>query len=367
MTWTSPMNGPCSTMYIAPRHIIVAASDRAECTALRSATMPMPPASAMGPRIQNATASPSGTCPFINGAAALTMVAAYLYRVAGDGLAGGVGRALRRAQRLRLLGLNDVVVLLVVAEAHRMRRRLHAGQQRGHQLLLGVDELLAIVECQLVLVAHRERTGRARLDAQAAENAAQVVDLIDLAVALTGRIPLRLGVVTALDVDRVGRAGPGAQLAADALLQAVRVPVEHVPAVVARGGRVDVERVLLRVDLLEHGREGQPEPLGEAEDAAGRLRLRRLGRRGPRGRARRTRRRAGRRARSGARVRPVSHRRHSPSDRGRRRALKPAPASEPGVPADPSAGSGTRGRGGTRPPPRPPEPPCVWRMRSPTR
>src|SRR5882724_10411878 len=61
------MNGPCSTMYIAPRHIIVAASDRAECTALRSATMPMPPASAMGPRIQNATASPSGTCPFMSG------------------------------------------------------------------------------------------------------------------------------------------------------------------------------------------------------------------------------------------------------------------------------------------------------------
>src|SRR5882757_1946344 len=61
------MNGPCSTMYIAPRHIMVAARDSAECTALRRATVPRPPASAIGARIQNATASPSGTCPFTSG------------------------------------------------------------------------------------------------------------------------------------------------------------------------------------------------------------------------------------------------------------------------------------------------------------
>ncbi len=81
---------------------------------------------------------------------------------------------------------------------------------------------------------HRQRAGRAGLDAQPAEDAAQVVDLVDRAVPLAGREARLLGVVGALDVDGVGRAGPGAQLAADALLQAVRVPVEHVPAVVAR-------------------------------------------------------------------------------------------------------------------------------------
>ncbi len=48
----------------------------------------------------------------------------------------------------------------------------------------------AVVERELVLVAHRQRPRRARLDAQPAEDAAQVVDLIDRAVALTGREPL---------------------------------------------------------------------------------------------------------------------------------------------------------------------------------
>ena len=37
---------------------MVATSDSAECTALRSSTMPIAPSSATGPRIQNATASP---------------------------------------------------------------------------------------------------------------------------------------------------------------------------------------------------------------------------------------------------------------------------------------------------------------------
>ena len=42
------------------------------------------------------------------------------------------------------------------------------------------------------------------------------------------------GVGGRLDVDGVGRTGPGAQLAADALLQAVVVAVELVAPVVAR-------------------------------------------------------------------------------------------------------------------------------------
>src|SRR5439155_639784 len=98
-----------------------------------------------------------------------------------------------------------------------------------------------------------------------AADAAQVVDLVVHAVALTGREPRLLGVVPALDIDRVGRAGPGAQLAADALLQPVRVPVELVPPVVAGRGRGADLRVLLGDDLLEHRREGDPETLERVE------------------------------------------------------------------------------------------------------
>src|SRR5439155_575886 len=153
----------------------------------------------------------------------------------------------------------DVVVLLVVAQAHVVRRLLHARQQWREQLLLGEDQVLAAVPGQLVLVAHGQRAGRAGLDAQPAEDAAGVVDLVHGGVPLTGRVP-RLGrVVATLDVDRVRRAGPGAQLAADALLQTVRVPVEDVPAMEPGCRRAPDLRVLLGDHLLEQVREGDPE------------------------------------------------------------------------------------------------------------
>ena len=90
-----------------------------------------------------------------------------------------------------------VVVALVVAEPHRVRRLLHAGQQRGEQVGLLVDQVRAVVVGQLVLVGHRERPGRAGLDAQAAQDAAQVVDLVDAAVALAGAEPARRSVFEA--------------------------------------------------------------------------------------------------------------------------------------------------------------------------
>ena len=62
------------------------------------------------------------------------------------------------------------------------------------------------------------------------------------------------------DVDRVGRAGPGAQLAADALLQPVGVPVELVAAVEAAGDGVRVLGVGLRDGLLEDRPERDAEP-----------------------------------------------------------------------------------------------------------
>src|SRR3546814_2065003 len=125
-----------------------------------------------------------------------------------------------------------------------------------------MDEVLPVVVGQLVFVRHRQRTGRAGLDAQAAQDAAQVVDLIDAAIALAGREPARLlplegavDIVRALDVDRVGRTGPGTQLTPDALLQAVGPTVELVPAVEARSGGLLLEGVLLRDHLPEHGAE----------------------------------------------------------------------------------------------------------------
>src|SRR5690242_9761815 len=69
--------------------------------------------------------------------------------------------------------------------------------------------------------------------------------------ALSGRDPIVRGVLGRDDADAVGRAGGRAQRAADALLEAVLVPVQAVAAAVARVHRPLVLRVLLRDRLLE--------------------------------------------------------------------------------------------------------------------
>src|SRR5690606_40480721 len=90
--------------------------------------------------------------------------------------------------------------------------------------------------------------------------------LVDAAVPLAGRVPLLGGVVGALDVDRVRGAGPGAQLAADALLQAVRPAVELVPPVEAGRGRLLHLGVLNGLALHENLVERDPEPLHRVQE-----------------------------------------------------------------------------------------------------
>src|SRR5581483_12001562 len=99
-----------------------------------------------------------------------------------------------------------------------------------------------------------------------ASDAAQIVDLVDPPVAFARREPLLIGVVGAFDIDGVGRARPGAQLAADALLQAVFVAVELVAAVIARRHRAGILRVFLGERLFEHRPEGDAEPGEGAEE-----------------------------------------------------------------------------------------------------
>ena len=163
-------------------------------------------------------------------------------------------------------GAEAVVVPLGLAEAHVVRGRFHAGQQRREQLLLGPDQGFPVVVRDLVLVGHGQRPGGAGFHAQPAQDAAQVVDLVDGAVPLAGGVPLLRRVVAAFHVDRVRRAGPGAQLAADALLQPVRPAVELVTAVVTGRGRVLHLGVLDGVNLLEHRPEGGPESFDGAQE-----------------------------------------------------------------------------------------------------
>src|SRR3989440_4919074 len=116
-------------------------------------------------------------------------------------------------------------------------------ERLGQQHLLGEDQVGAVVVRQLVVVAHRDRVERAGDLAVAAEDAATEVDLVDRGVALAGRHSVLGVVLSGDDADAVGRAGGGAERAADALLQP-RV-LEAVQLVAAAEAPVD-RRLLLR-------------------------------------------------------------------------------------------------------------------------
>src|SRR5215470_9712344 len=163
-------------------------------------------------------------------------------------------------------GTEPVVVTFGGAEPHRVRRRLHARLQRGEQLLLGPDQALPVVVGELVVVGHGQGPGGAGFHAQPAQDAAQVVDLVDDAVPLARRVALARRVIGALHVDGVGGAGPGAQLTADALLQPIRPAVQLVTAVEPRRGGLLLLRVLDGVHLLEHLPEGDAEALDGAQE-----------------------------------------------------------------------------------------------------
>ncbi|CDZ89639.1 hypothetical protein RHRU231_520018 [Rhodococcus ruber] len=164
---------------------------------------------------------------------------------------GGAGRGLGHRA--------EVVVLVGRARVHVVGWCHHAGPERGEQPGLVVDQVGPVVVGHLVLVGHGQRPRRAGLDAQTASDAAQVVDLVDASVALPRRVSPVVGVVRALDVDGVGGARPGTQLAPDALLEPVGVAVELVAAVVARCGRFLLLGVSLGLGLVEHRPEGDAE------------------------------------------------------------------------------------------------------------
>src|SRR6266536_6536138 len=169
----------------------------------------------------------------------------------------------RRTRRSRvLLVVRDRCVVQVAVGDRDLLHRF------GEQHVLRVDEVVARVLGDLVLIAERDRVERARELAVAAEDAAAHVDLVDTRVALPGGDAVLRRVLVSNDADAIRGTGGGAERAADALLQPVLVPVQAVAAAEARVDRALVLRVLLRDRLLEQLPEGD----GEALDAVDRLR-----------------------------------------------------------------------------------------------
>src|SRR5215207_5814968 len=160
--------------------------------------------------------------------------------------------------RLRFVGRDRRVVEAGVGD----RDALH---RLGEEHVLRVDQVVARVLGELVLVPERDRVERAGEFAVAAEDAAAHVDLVDAGVALAGRDPVRRRVLGRDHADAVGRARGSAERAADALLEPVLVRMQPVAAPEARVDRPFVLRVLLRDRLLEDLPEGDAEAPGGAQ------------------------------------------------------------------------------------------------------
>ena len=129
-------------------------------------------------------------------------------------------------------------------------RRHDAARRRDEQVLLVPDEVLVAVDGELVVLAHEDRRHRAGLFAVAAEDAARLVDLVDLRVARPGgHAAVVLG---RFEIDRVGRAGHRAEAAGDALLEAVLVPHQHLFAPPFREHRDLLVGIVDAHRLLEH-------------------------------------------------------------------------------------------------------------------
>jgi len=164
---------------------------------------------------------------------------------------------------------------MIVAFLHQLARR--DGRPR-----LGHHGALATVLGQLEARAERDRLGRARLGAVAAVDAAHEVDLVPLGISLPGRDRILRIVLGREDVDAPHRTRGGAQLAPDASLEPVVVPVQDVPPSMTRRHRLLLLRILNRDRLRAHLAERERQALQQLFDHDGVLCMPRPATRQPR-------------------------------------------------------------------------------------
>src|SRR5579875_3385883 len=131
------------------------------------------------------------------------------------------------------------------------------------ELVLGVDGVCSIGEGELEELGLGDRLRRARLDAQVAVDASEIVDLVAVAVARGHRVVRR--VVEPSDIDAVGGTDARTQLASDALLHAVFVAAENVATVKPRGLRSLLVGILAGHSLPTQVLEGELEPEEEPQ------------------------------------------------------------------------------------------------------
>src|SRR5690242_10163718 len=98
-----------------------------------------------------------------------------------------------------------------------------ARRQRSEQVLLALDQGGGVEAGGLESMPVGDGVGGTGLDTVAAEDAARVIDVVDLGVAFAAGDAVGLGVLRRFDIDTVGRTGRRAQETGDTLLQPVDV------------------------------------------------------------------------------------------------------------------------------------------------
>jgi hypothetical protein len=142
------------------------------------------------------------------------------------------------------------------------------GRPGFEELLLAVDHGADVVGSELEAVSVSDGVCGAGFDAIAAENAAGVVDVVDLGVTVGVGDAVVGGVLGGFDVNALRGAGGGAEEASDALFESVFVALQNVDAAIARLEMHRLVGIVLRGGLPPHGDEGDFEALIENFEGA---------------------------------------------------------------------------------------------------
>jgi hypothetical protein len=142
------------------------------------------------------------------------------------------------------------------------------GRPSFKELLFAIDHGVDVVGSEFEAVTVSDGVGGAGFDAIAAEDAARVVDVVDLGVTVGVRNAIFGGVFGGFDVNAIGGAGGGAEEAGDAFLEAVFVALEDVNAAITRLEMHGLGGIVLGGGLFEHIDESDFEALVKNHESA---------------------------------------------------------------------------------------------------
>ena len=156
-------------------------------------------------------------------------------------------------------------MVLLLCRGQRLNRHQH--------ILLAHDQVGGVQRRKLEAVAVGDGVGGAGFDTVAAEDAAVVVNVVDLGVAIGGGNANFVGVIRCLNINAVRRAGRRTEKARHALLQTVFVALQYVGSAVAllehrAAQRALAVRVVFHLRRFEDLPKGDAHPFGDGGDVA---------------------------------------------------------------------------------------------------